>query len=135
MAAGIALAAKTILISLAIRRCVETTWTTSRGLSGDPRRWCSAISGEEPADTEGEETSGAIQLSPERYVEMSAQGQVVPTQFRPRLRGAAPRPQHRTTGAAAKACRMRSTTANRVGGLCSVEDSDQITLGDRQWRN
>ncbi len=51
-----------------------------------------AVSGEnvaeEPAEIDGEEGSGAIQLSSDRYVEMSAQEQVVLTRVGQRLRQA-----------------------------------------------
>ena len=79
---GIALAEGDKLISLSILRHVEAS-SDERSAYLKMRR---AVAGEateavaeEPADAEAEETSGSLQLSQERYADMSAQEQVVLT--------------------------------------------------------
>jgi len=85
---------------------------------------------EEPADAEGEESSTAIQLSSERYVEMSAQEQVVLTVS---VNGYGKRTssyEYRTTGRGGKGIVAMSVN-NRNGKLVAsfpVEHSDQIML-------
>ncbi|MEP6836752.1 MAG: DNA gyrase C-terminal beta-propeller domain-containing protein, partial [Bradyrhizobium sp.] len=132
---GIALAGGDTLISLAILRHVESGsdertayLKMRRAVSGD------ATSGdapaEEPVDAEAEESSGAIQLSSERYVEMSAQEQVVLTVS---VNGYGKRTssyEYRTTGRGGKGIVAMSVN-NRNGKLVAsfpVEDSDQIML-------
>ena len=89
-----------------------------------------AEEGAETAEAEGEETSGAIQLSSERYIEMSAQEQVVLTVS---VNGYGKRTssfEYRTTGRGGKGIVAMSVN-NRNGKLVAsfpVEDSDQIML-------
>jgi DNA gyrase subunit A len=130
---GIALADADKLISLSILRHVEAT-SDERTAYLKMRR---AVAGEaaetaveEPADAEGEETSGAIQLSQERYAFMSAQEQVVLTVS---VNGYGKRTssyEYRTTGRGGKGIVAMSVN-NRNGKLVAsfpVEDSDQIML-------
>ena len=127
---GIALAANDTLISLAILRHVEAA-SDERTAYLKMRR---AVSGEgtseEPMDAEGEETSGTVQLSSDRYVEMSAQEQVVLTVS---VNGYGKRTssyEYRTTGRGGKGIVAMSVN-NRNGKLVAsfpVEDSDQIML-------
>src|SRR4029077_5161491 len=76
---GIALEENDKLISLAILRHVEATSDERSAYLKMRRAVAGEATPEETAEGEGEETSGAIQLSSERYVEMSAQEQVVLT--------------------------------------------------------
>jgi DNA gyrase subunit A len=128
---GIALANNDTLISLSILRHVEAT-SDERTAYLKMRR---AVAGEgtadEPADTEGEETSGAIQqLSTERYAAMSAEEQVVLTVS---VNGYGKRTssfEYRTTGRGGKGIVAMSVNG-RNGKLVAsfpVEDSDQIML-------
>ena len=130
---GIALADGDKLISLSILRHVEAT-SDERSAYLKMRR---AVAGEaaetaveEPADAEGEETLGAIQLSQERYAFMSAQEQVVLTVS---VNGYGKRTssyEYRTTGRGGKGIVAMSVN-NRNGKLVAsfpVEDSDQIML-------
>ncbi|MGJ5195354.1 MULTISPECIES: DNA gyrase subunit A [unclassified Bradyrhizobium] len=128
---GIALAGGDKVISLSILRHVETTsdertayLKMRRAMSGDAAT-------EEPVETEGEEAAaGAIQLSQERYVEMSAQEQVVLTVS---VNGYGKRTssyEYRTTGRGGKGIVAMSVN-NRNGKLVAsfpVEDGDQIML-------
>jgi DNA gyrase subunit A len=135
---GIALAENDKVISLAILRHVETT-SDERAAYLKMRR---AVAGEgtpeESADAEAEETSGAIQqLNPERYVEMSAQEQVVLTVS---VNGFGKRTssyEYRTTGRGGKGIvamdnREKSGAIRpRIGRLVAsfpVEESDQLML-------
>jgi len=129
---GIALAEGDKLISLSILRHVETTsdertayLKMRRAVAGE------AVAAEEPAvEADGEETSGAIQLSQERYVELSAAEQVVLTIS---INGYGKRTssyEYRTTGRGGKGIVAMSVN-NRNGKLIAsfpVEDSDQIML-------
>jgi DNA gyrase subunit A len=128
---GIALAKGDRLISLAILRHVEAT-SDERSAYLKMRR---AVAGEGAAEetaVEGdtEETSNAIQLSSERYVEMSAQEQVVLTVS---VNGYGKRTssfEYRTTGRGGKGIVAMSVN-NRNGKLVAsfpVEESDQIML-------
>lgn len=127
---GIALAQNDTLISLAILRHVETTSDERSAYLKMRRAVSGETSAEEPVDTEGEETSGAMQLSSERYVEMSAQEQVVLTVS---INGYGKRTssyEYRTTGRGGKGIVAMSVN-NRNGKLVAsfpVEDSDQIML-------
>src|SRR5260221_13598013 len=68
---GIALAENDTLISLSILRHVETS-SDERSAYLKMRRAVAGETGaEEPGDTEGEETTGSLQLSQERYADMS----------------------------------------------------------------
>jgi DNA gyrase subunit A len=127
---GIALADNDRLISLSILRHVEAT-SDERSAYLKMRR---AVAGEtgadEPADGEGEETSGSLQLSQERYAEMSAQEQVVLTVS---VNGYGKRTssyEYRTTGRGGKGIVAMSVN-NRNGKLVAsfpVEEADQIML-------
>ena len=134
---GIALAEGDKLISLSILRHVETT-SDERAAYLKMRR---AVAGEaavgidesmleaEAEETPGE-TSGALQLSQERYVELSAAEQVVLTIS---INGYGKRTssyEYRTTGRGGKGIVAMSVN-NRNGKLIAsfpVEDSDQIML-------
>ncbi|WP_441241714.1 DNA gyrase subunit A [Tardiphaga sp. 768_D3_N2_1] len=128
---GIALAEGDKVISLSILRHVETT-SDERTAYLKMRR---AVAGEavvdEPAlEAEAEETSTAIQLSQERYIELSAAEQVVLTIS---INGYGKRTssyEYRTTGRGGKGIVAMSVN-NRNGKLIAsfpVEDSDQIML-------
>lgn len=127
---GIALAEGDTVISLSILRHVEAT-SDERTAYLKMRRAVSGEAGtEEPVETDGEETAGAIQLSSERYVEMSAQEQVVLTVS---VNGFGKRTssyEYRTTGRGGKGIVAMSVN-NRNGKLVAsfpVEHSDQIML-------
>jgi DNA gyrase subunit A len=127
---GIALPEGDRLISLAILRHVEAT-SDERSAYLKMRR---AVAGdgaaEEGAETDTEEASSTIQLSSERYVEMSAQEQVVLTVS---VNGYGKRTssyEYRTTGRGGKGIVAMSVN-NRNGKLVAsfpVEDGDQIML-------
>jgi DNA gyrase subunit A len=127
---GIALADNDTLISLAILRHVETTSDKRSAYLKMRRAVAGETAAEEPVDAEGEETSGAIQLTSERYVEMSAQEQVVLTVS---VNGYGKRTssyEYRTTGRGGKGIVAMSVN-NRNGKLVAsfpVEHSDQIML-------
>ncbi|MGH6750836.1 MAG: DNA gyrase C-terminal beta-propeller domain-containing protein, partial [Bradyrhizobium sp.] len=127
---GIALAENDTLISLSILRHVETT-SDERSAYQKMRRAVAGETGvEEVVDAEAEETSGTLQLSQERYAEMSAQEQVVLTVS---VNGYGKRTssyEYRTTGRGGKGIVAMSVN-NRNGKLVAsfpVEDSDQIML-------
>ncbi|MCP3466733.1 DNA gyrase subunit A [Bradyrhizobium sp. CCGUVB23] len=127
---GIALAGADKVISLAILRHVETT-SDERSAYLKMRR---AVAGEgatdEVAEAETEETSGASELSQDRYVEMSAAEQVVLTVS---VNGYGKRTssyEYRTTGRGGKGIVAMSVN-NRNGNLVAsfpVEEADQIML-------
>jgi DNA gyrase subunit A len=127
---GIALAKGDKLISLAILRHVEATSDERNAYLKMRRAVVGEGAAEETAEAESEETSSAIQLSPERYVEMSAQEQVVLTVS---VNGYGKRTssyEYRTTGRGGKGIVAMSVN-NRNGKLVAsfpVEDSDQIML-------
>jgi DNA gyrase subunit A len=127
---GIALSNGDKLISLSILRHVETTSDERSAYQKMRRAVAGEASPDEPADAEAEETSGAIQLSQERYVEMSAQEQVVLTVS---VNGYGKRTssyEYRTTGRGGKGIVAMSVN-DRNGKLVAsfpVEDSDQIML-------
>src|SRR6202048_1785758 len=89
------------------------------------------VAAEEGTETDAEEAAGTIQLSSERYVEMSAQEQVVLTGS---VKGYGKRTscyEYRTTGRGGKGIVAMSVN-NRNGKLVASfpgEDSDQIMLG------
>jgi DNA gyrase subunit A len=127
---GIALADGDKLISLAILRHVEATSDERSAYLKMRRAVVGEVAAEEGAETDSEEVSGAIQLSSERYVEMSAQEQVVLTVS---VNGYGKRTssfEYRTTGRGGKGIVAMSVN-NRNGKLVAsfpVEDSDQIML-------
>jgi DNA gyrase subunit A len=127
---GIALSNGDKLISLSILRHVETTSDERSAYLKMRRAVAGEASSEEPADTEADETSSAIQLSQERYVEMSAQEQVVLTVS---VNGYGKRTssyEYRTTGRGGKGIVAMSVN-DRNGKLVAsfpVEDLDPIML-------
>lgn len=128
---GIALGEADKVISLAILRHVETT-SDERSAYLKMRRAVAGESATEEAapDVEAEETSGASELSQERYVEMSAAEQVVLTVS---VNGYGKRTssyEYRTTGRGGKGIVAMSVN-NRNGNLVAsfpVEEADQIML-------
>ena len=127
---GIALAENDTLISLSILRHVEATSDERSAYLKMRRAVAGETAAEEPADAEGEETSGSLQLAQERYADMSAQEQVVLTVS---VNGYGKRTssyEYRTTGRGGKGIVAMSVN-NRNGKLVAsfpVEDSDQIML-------
>ncbi|MFN5486530.1 MAG: DNA gyrase subunit A [Bradyrhizobium sp.] len=128
---GIALAEADRLISLAILRHVETTSDERSAYLKMRRAVAGEATTEEPVETEGEETAtDAIQLSQERYAELSAAEQVVLTVS---VNGYGKRTssyEYRTTGRGGKGIVAMSVN-NRNGNLVAsfpVEDADQIML-------
>jgi DNA gyrase subunit A len=127
---GIALAKGDRLISLSILRHVEATSDERTAYLKMRRAVAGEAAAEEAPEVEGEETSGAIQLGSERYVQMSAQEQVVLTVS---VNGYGKRTssfEYRTTGRGGKGIVAMSVN-NRNGKLVAsfpVEDSDQIML-------
>ncbi|WP_213741838.1 DNA gyrase subunit A [Bradyrhizobium sp. dw_411] len=137
---GIALAENDTLISLSILRHVEATsdertayLKMRRAVAGEVVAGDASAGdavAEEAAEADTEETSGSIQLSSDRYVEMSAQEQVVLTVS---VNGYGKRTssyEYRTTGRGGKGIVAMSVN-NRNGKLVAsfpVEDSDQIML-------
>ncbi|MCA1361922.1 MULTISPECIES: DNA gyrase subunit A [Bradyrhizobium] len=128
---GIALGEGDKVISLAILRHVDTT-SDERSAYLKMRRAVAgeAAADEAPADAEAEETSGSFQLPQERYVEMSAQEQVVLTVS---VNGYGKRTssyEYRTTGRGGKGIVAMSVN-HRNGNLVAsfpVEEADQIML-------
>jgi len=126
---GIALPEADKLISLAILRHVGAT-SDERSAYLKMRRAVAGEAAAEEAVEAEEETTAAIQLSSERYVEMSAQEQVVLTVS---VNGYGKRTssyEYRTTGRGGKGIVAMSVN-NRNGKLVAsfpVEDSDQIML-------
>src|SRR5712672_2042825 len=127
---GIALPKNDTLISLAILRHVEASSDERSAYLKMRRAVAGETAPEETAEAETEEASDAIQLSSERYVEMSAQEQVVLTVS---VNGYGKRTssfEYRTTGRGGKGIVAMSVN-NRNGKLVAsfpVEDSDQIML-------
>src|SRR2546423_731886 len=128
---GIALADGDKVISLAILRHVETSSDERSAYLKMRRAVAGEAAAEEPAvDAEVEETSGSFQLSQERYIEMSAQEQVVLTVS---VNGYGKRTssyEYRTTGRGGKGI-VAMSVSNRNGNLVAsfpVEHSDQIML-------
>jgi DNA gyrase subunit A len=138
---GIALPADDKVISLCILRHVETTsdertayLKMRRAMSGEigaSEIGAAEAGAEETSEVEGEETAnGSVQISQERYVEMSAAEQVVLTVS---INGYGKRTssyEYRTTGRGGKGIVAMSVN-NRNGKLVAsfpVEDGDQIML-------
>jgi DNA gyrase subunit A len=127
---GIALADNDRLISLSILRHVEATSDERSAYLKMRRAVAGETAADEAADGEGEETSGSLQLSQERYAEMSAQEQVVLTVS---VNGYGKRTssyEYRTTGRGGKGIVAMSVN-NRNGKLVAsfpVEEADQIML-------
>ncbi|MCA6109006.1 DNA gyrase subunit A [Bradyrhizobium cenepequi] len=127
---GISLAEGDKLISLAILRHVETTSDERSAYLKMRRAVAGEAAAEEPAETEAEETTGAIQLSQERYVEMSAQEQVVLTVSENGYGKRTSSYEYRTTGRGGKGIVAMSVNS-RNGKLVAsfpVEEADQIML-------
>jgi DNA gyrase subunit A len=127
---GIALAEGDKLISLSILRHVEATSDERSAYLKMRRAVAGEATAEEGTEAEGEEASTAIQLSQERYAEMSALEQVVLTVS---VNGFGKRTssyEYRTTGRGGKGIVAMSVN-NRNGKLVAsfpVEHSDQIML-------
>ncbi|GIQ77879.1 DNA gyrase subunit A [Bradyrhizobium sp. ma5] len=128
---GIALAEADKLISLSILRHVETTSDERSAYLKMRRAVAGEATTEEPVEAEGEEPANdAIQLSQERYAELSAAEQVVLTVS---VNGFGKRTssyEYRTTGRGGKGIVAMSVN-NRNGNLVAsfpVEDADQIML-------
>jgi DNA gyrase subunit A len=128
---GIALPEGDEVISLSILRHVETNSDERSAYLKMRRAVAGEGAAEEPAvDAEAEDTSGSYQLSQERYVEMSAQEQVVLTVS---VNGYGKRTssyEYRTTGRGGKGIVAMSVN-NRNGKLVAsfpVEEADQIML-------
>jgi DNA gyrase subunit A len=131
---GIALAEGDKLISLSILRHVEATSDERSAYLKMRRAVAGEATSEETVDAEAEEiageASGAVQLSQERYAEMSAHEQVVLTVS---VNGFGKRTssfEYRTTGRGGKGIVAMSVN-DRNGKLVAsfpVEDSDQIML-------
>ncbi|KJC59479.1 DNA gyrase subunit A [Bradyrhizobium sp. LTSPM299] len=127
---GIALAEADTLISLSILRHVESSSDERSAYLKMRRAVAGEVTAEEPSDAEGEESSDAIQLSQERYAEMSAREQVVLTVS---INGYGKRTssyEYRTTGRGGKGI-VAMNVNNRNGKLVAsfpVEDADQIML-------
>ncbi|UGY14464.1 DNA gyrase subunit A [Bradyrhizobium septentrionale] len=128
---GIALAEADKLISLSILRHVETSSDERSAYLKMRRAVAGETAAEEPVEAEGEETANdAIQLSQERYAELSAAEQVVLTVS---VNGFGKRTssyEYRTTGRGGKGIVAMSVN-NRNGNLVAsfpVEDADQIML-------
>ena len=128
---GIALAEGDRLISLAILRHVEATSDERSAYLKMRRAVAGENAGEETAtESESEEASSAIQLSSERYVEMSAQEQVVLTVSANGYGKRTSSYEYRTTGRGGKGIVAMSVN-DRNGKLVAsfpVEESDQIML-------
>src|SRR5204863_4830793 len=127
---GIALPAGDKLISLSILRHVEATSDERSAYLKMRRAVAGEVAVDEAAEADTEEASGGIQLSSERYVEMSAQEQVVLTVS---VNGYGKRTssfEYRTTGRGGKGIVAMSVN-DRNGKLVAsfpVEDGDQIML-------
>jgi len=127
---GIALPEGDRLISLAILRHVEATSDERSAYLKMRRAVAGEGSTEEGGEADSEEASSAIQLSSERYVEMSAQEQVVLTVSANGYGKRTSSYEYRTTGRGGKGIVAMSVN-NRNGKLVasfSVEDGDQIML-------
>jgi DNA gyrase subunit A len=127
---GIALPTGDKLISLAILRHVEVTSDERSAYLKMRRAVAGEGAAEEAAEADAEETSSAIQLSSDRYVEMSAQEQVVLTVSANGYGKRTSSYEYRTTGRGGKGIVAMSVN-NRNGKLVAsfpVEDSDQIML-------
>ncbi|MGY8637958.1 DNA gyrase subunit A [Bradyrhizobium sp. 14AA] len=118
------------VISMSILRHVETTSDERSAYLKMRRAVAGEAAAEEPAADDAEETSGSFQLAQERYIEMSAQEQVVLTVS---VNGYGKRTssyEYRTTGRGGKGIVAMSVN-NRNGNLVAsfpVEDADQIML-------
>jgi DNA gyrase subunit A len=127
---GIALPEGDKLISLAILRHVEATSEERSAYLKMRRAVAGEAAAEEAADADAEEASSAIQLSPERYVEMSAQEQVVLTVSANGYGKRTTSYEYRTTGRGGKGIVAMSVNS-RNGKLVAsfpVEEADQIML-------
>ena len=118
------------VISMSILRHVEASSDERSAYLKMRRAVAGETTADEPVDAEAEETSGPIQLSQERYAEMSALEQVVLTVS---VNGFGKRTssyEYRATGRGGKGIVAMSVN-NRNGKLVAsfpVEDSDQIML-------
>ncbi|MDI4232251.1 DNA gyrase subunit A [Bradyrhizobium sp. Arg237L] len=127
---GISLAEGDKLISLAILRHVETTSDERSAYLKMRRAVAGEAAAEEPSETEAEEATGAIQLSQERYVDMSAQEQVVLTVSENGYGKRTSSYEYRTTGRGGKGIVAMSVNSRNGKLIASfpVEEADQIML-------
>ncbi|MFH0303264.1 DNA gyrase subunit A [Bradyrhizobium sp. 31Argb] len=127
---GISLAEGDKLISLAILRHVETTSDERSAYLKMRRAVAGEAVAEEPSETEAEEATGAIQLSQERYVDMSAQEQVVLTVSENGYGKRTSSYEYRTTGRGGKGIVAMSVNSRNGKLIASfpVEEADQIML-------
>src|SRR6202030_367273 len=127
---GIALADGDRLISLAILRHVEATSDERSAYLKMRRAVAGEGAAEETAEADSEEASNAIQLSSERYVEMSAQEQVVLTVSKRGFGKRTSSYEYRTTGRGGKGIVAMAVTERngRIVASFPIEESDQITL-------
>ena len=128
---GIALADGDRVISLSILRHVDVT-SDERSAYLKMRRAVSGDNGgsDEVAETDAEESASAIQLSQERYVEMSAAEQVVLTVSENGYGKRSSSYEYRTTGRGGKGIVAMSVNGRNGKLIASfpVEHSDQIML-------
>src|SRR6202051_4472487 len=127
---GIALAKDDKLISLTILRHMDADSEERAAYLKMRRAVAGEVAAEEAPEADAEEAAGALQLSQERYADMSAQEQVVLTVS---VNGYGKRTssfEYRTTGRGGKGL-VAMSAHNRNGKLVAsfpVEDSDQIML-------
>ncbi|MCF2523703.1 DNA gyrase subunit A [Bradyrhizobium sp. G127] len=127
---GIALGEGDKLISLTILRHLEASSDERVAYLKMRRAVAGETAAEETAETDAEETSASVQLSQNRYVEMSAAEQFVLTISENGYGKRSSSFEYRTTGRGGKGIVAMSVN-NRNGKLVAsfpVEDSDQIML-------
>jgi DNA gyrase subunit A len=127
---GIALGEGDKLISLTILRHLEASSEERVAYLKMRRAVAGETAAEETAETDAEETSASVQLSQNRYVEMSAAEQFVLTISENGYGKRSSSFEYRTTGRGGKGIVAMSVN-NRNGKLVAsfpVEDSDQIML-------
>ena len=126
---GIALGKSDKLISLTILRHLDAS-SDERGAYLKMRRAVAGETAEAGAETDAEETSTSLQLSQDRYAQMSAAEQSVLTISENGYGKRSSSYEYRTTGRGGKGIVAMSVN-NRNGKLVAsfpVEDSDQIML-------
>ena len=127
---GIALAEGDKLISLTILRHLEASSDERAAYLKMRRAVAGETTAEETSETDAEETSAAVQLSQDRYAQMSAAEQFVLTISENGYGKRSSSFEYRTTGRGGKGIVAMSVN-NRNGKLVAsfpVEDSDQIML-------
>jgi len=127
---GIALAGGDKLISLTILRHLDASSDERAAYLKMRRAVAGETTVEEPAETDAEEASASVQLSQERYAQMSAAEQFVLTISENGYGKRSSSFEYRTTGRGGKGIVAMSVN-DRNGKLVAsfpVEDSDQIML-------